>query len=85
MAAIRKYWFMLFLLAVLVAWGASLLEPSWEPGLRLWVSAGFAVAIVYGIYDRLERIEGKLDAILKKLRQGMRVRFSHYRRSDKLR
>jgi hypothetical protein len=69
MESIRKYWYMLFLLAVLIACIASLLEPSWEPRLRLWVSAGFAVAIVYGIYERLERLEGKLDAILKKLNE----------------
>jgi len=45
----------------------ALLEPSWEPTIRTWVIGGFAVAFIYGIYDRLERVEGKLDAILKKL------------------
>jgi hypothetical protein len=59
---------MLFLLAVLAAWVASLLEPSWEPNIRAWVIGGFVVAFVYGIYDRLDHIEGKLDAILKKLK-----------------
>jgi hypothetical protein len=64
---IRKYWFVLFLLAVLIAWAFSLLEPSWEPKIRTWVIGGFAVALLYGVYDRLERIESKLDAVLKKL------------------
>jgi hypothetical protein len=67
MGTIRKYWFMLFLLIAIAAWIVSLLEPAWEHGLRLWVLGGFAVVFIYGIYDRLERIEGKLDAILKKL------------------
>jgi len=69
MGTIRKYWFMIFLASVLITWVVSLLEPSWEPELRLWVIGGFAVAIVYGIYDRLEHIEGKLNAILKKLNE----------------
>jgi hypothetical protein len=67
MGTIRKYWFMIFLGAVLVACVLAAIEPSWEPRIRFWVVGGFAVMIVYGIYDRLDHIEGKLNAILKKL------------------
>ena len=58
---------MIFLAAVLVAYVFALLEPSWEPAIRTLVIGGFVIAFLYGIYDRLGRIEGKLDAILKKL------------------
>lgn len=64
---LRKYWFMIFLATVFVACIVALLEPSWEPTIRTWVIGGFVVALIYGIYDRLDRVEGKLDAILKKL------------------
>ena len=63
----HKYWFMIFLGAVLVACTVAMLEPSWEPAIRTWVIGGFAIAFVYGIYDRLDRVEGKLNAIIKTL------------------
>lgn len=70
MRILREYWLMLFLAAALIACIVALLEPSWEPTIRTWVIGGFAIAFVYGIYDRLERIEGKLKAILEKLDKG---------------
>ncbi len=63
---IRKYYFMAFLAMCLLAFVAAFLEPAWEPALRKWMLFGFAAVLVCGVYDRLERIEGKLDAILKK-------------------
>jgi hypothetical protein len=70
METLRKYWFLLFLAATLIACVVALLEPSVEPTVRKWVIGGFAVAFIYGIYDRLDRVERKLDAILKKLSEG---------------
>jgi hypothetical protein len=58
---LHRYWFMLFLAATIVACIAARLEPSWEPTIRTWVIGGFAVAFIYGIYDGLDRIEGKLS------------------------
>jgi hypothetical protein len=67
METLSKYWFMLFLAATIVACIISLLEPSTEPTIRVWVIGGFAIAFIYGIYNRLDRIDSKLDTILKKL------------------
>jgi hypothetical protein len=64
---LRKYWFMVFLLAMLVMCLIALVEPSWEREIRTQVSIGFAVVILWFFIDRLDRIESKLDAILKKL------------------
>jgi hypothetical protein len=61
---IRKYWFMIFLGAVLVACILALLEPSWEPAIRMLVIGAFAVVFASNVIFRLERIEHKLDVLL---------------------
>jgi len=58
---------MLFLVAVLAACLLSLIEPSWERDLAKAVAIGFGCVIAWSVFDRLERIEDKLDAVLKKL------------------
>jgi hypothetical protein len=67
---LRKYWFMIFLGTVLIACILALLEPSWEPKIRMLVVGGFVVAFVSNAFYRLDRIEGKLDAILKERDRG---------------
>jgi hypothetical protein len=67
MESIRKYWLIFFLGAALLSSIAAMLEPSWEPSIRIWTIGGFVVAFLYGIYERLERIEVKLKDIIKKL------------------
>jgi CheY-like chemotaxis protein len=69
MKTLRKYWLMIFLAAVLIACIVSLLEPSWKSTIADGVGAGFAIVLIFGIYDHLERIEGKLDATLKILNE----------------
>jgi hypothetical protein len=63
----RKYWFILFLATVFVACILALLEPSWERGIRTQVYIAVVVVIFWCATSQLSRIEGKLDAILKKL------------------
>jgi hypothetical protein len=67
MATVRKCWFMLFLAAVLGAYVFTLLEPSWEREVERIVSIAFGGLLLWYFVDRLDRVEGKLDAILKKL------------------
>jgi membrane protein implicated in regulation of membrane protease activity len=62
---LRKYWFMLFISAVLVVCVLALLEPSWERQAEKIVSIAFSGLLLWYFADRLERIERKLDAILK--------------------
>jgi hypothetical protein len=48
-----------------------MLAPSWEPRIRILVVGGFIVAFVSNAFYRLDRVEGKLDAILEKLNKRM--------------
>lgn len=67
MTALRKYWFMIFLGAVLVAYILAWLEPSWEKTITWMVTLAFVGLTAWTLFSQLARIEGKLDAILKKL------------------
>jgi hypothetical protein len=65
----RKYWFMLFLSFVPCAYIVTLIEPSWErPAEIVFLLAGAAIFLNY-VLGQLSRIEGKLDAVLKKLNE----------------
>jgi hypothetical protein len=63
---LRKYWFSLFLGTILVA-STFVLEPSWDRAIERLVSIALAAWLLWYFVDRLNRIEGKLDALLKKL------------------
>jgi hypothetical protein len=65
--SIRKYWYMLFLVSVLVACVLSWIVPSWEGNITHLIVLAFTALIAWKLFTQLDRIEGKLDAILKKL------------------
>lgn len=65
--SVRKYWFMIFLVAVFVACILALIVPSWERDIAKMVAVTFACIVGWSLFNRLDRVEGKLDAILKKL------------------
>jgi lipoprotein signal peptidase len=67
MGTLRKNWFMIFLGAVFVACILAWIVPSWKKELTELVAVAFVGLIAWYIGNQLDRIEGKLDAILKKL------------------
>jgi len=67
MATLRKYWFVVFLASPSVAYVLAWIEPTWKKTLyhlMIFVLTGF---VAWWVFGSLGRIEGKLDAILKKL------------------
>jgi hypothetical protein len=69
MQPLRKYWFMILLLTVPCAYVATILEPSWERPIEKLYLIAWAVLTLHYILGKFESIEGKLDAILKKLNE----------------
>ena len=69
METLRKYWFMVFLASVLVAYIAGWIVPAWEKEITRLVGVAFVGLVAWVLFDKLDRIEGKLDAILKKLNE----------------
>jgi hypothetical protein len=63
---LRKYWFMYFLGFVLIVSVFALLVPSWEREAERLVGIAFTALFLWYLVDRLDRIESKLDAVLKK-------------------
>jgi hypothetical protein len=67
METLRKYWFLLFLAATPCAYVVTLVEPSWERPIEIVFLLAFTAIFLNYVLAQLNRIEGKLDAILKKL------------------
>jgi hypothetical protein len=70
MKTLRKYWFMIFLVFVLVAYIVTLVVPSWEREISTKVGLAFLLVVASYLANQLDRIEGKLDAVLKKLNKS---------------
>ena len=67
MATLRKYWLLILLAFPSIAYILVWLEPTWKETLyhlTIFVLTGI---VAWWVFGSLSRIEGKLDAILKKL------------------
>jgi hypothetical protein len=67
MMFLRKYWFMLFLATIPCVYVLTLIEPSWERPAEIAYSLAWVALCLNYVLRQWTRIEGKLDAILKKL------------------
>jgi hypothetical protein len=63
MATIRKYWFMLLLLGTLLASVIALLDSSLEKRISSVVGVVWLIAVIAHLFDRIEKIERRLDAM----------------------
>ena len=57
-------------MTVLAAYILTWVEPSWKKDITRLVGLAFVGLVAWMLFDKLDRIEGKLDAIMKKLCGG---------------
>ncbi len=69
MATTRRPWFVYFLIAILALCVVAQIVPSWKKEITGIITVAFVGLTAWGLFSQLDRVEGKLDAILKKLNE----------------
>jgi hypothetical protein len=69
MSTIRRYSLLILLASPSIAYVLAWVEPTWKETLYHLTIFALTGIVAWWIFTLLDRIEGKLDAILKKLNE----------------